>query len=212
MHDLAKLHKLLNAFARTNSTVYSELDEGNIHNPIIDHVVKEIILPLQIPLGASILDIGCGPGRLLQRLAENGYTTLFGITMSKDELTTCTGKGLNVSLMDMHFIEYGDHVFDLVVCRQALEHSPCPLFVLFEIYRILRLGAYCYVEVPVPESRKGLNETNPNHYSVLGNLMWRSLFGKAGFKVVQGAAITTDVETQAGPEKEESLSYILKKV
>jgi hypothetical protein len=69
----------------------------------------------------------------------------------------------------------------------VLEHSIAPLFTLTEYRRLLKPAGVAYVEVPAPDTAAH-HETNPNHYSVLPQSMWRQLFGRAGFAVEQAVA------------------------
>jgi len=52
---------------------------------------------------------------------------------------------------------------------------------------------YLYVEMPAPDTCCN-HENNPNHYSVMGDRMWRSLFDKAGFTIRQCGVIGIELE------------------
>jgi ubiquinone/menaquinone biosynthesis C-methylase UbiE len=83
--------------------------------------------------------------------------------------------------MDQSFLDFEDDSFDLVWARHVIEHSFMPLYTLTEFKRVLRPGAILYMEVPAPDTL--LHEQNPNHYSVLGKVMWTSLLERVGFTI-----------------------------
>jgi hypothetical protein len=93
-----------------------------------------------------------------------------------------------------------------------LEHSPYPLFTLFEFARVLRDQARVYVEVPAPDNeRVMLGEYNPNHYSVLGENMWTSLFMKTGFDVISTEGYAIEIPQLGRTWKEKSYIFVIQK-
>ena len=47
-----------------------------------------------IPLGASVLDFGCGSGRLLARLRQRGQSSIMGVELDELKILTCIQRGL----------------------------------------------------------------------------------------------------------------------
>lgn len=163
------------------ATVYSE-PEDTFHFGQIPEMVKNYFVTMQLPLTAYVLDIGCGQGRFMDLVRDLGYTNLVGVTLSNEDMSACGIKGHSVIKTDMSDIPVPEEMVDLIWCRHALEHSPFPLFTLYEFHRLLKAGGKVYVEVPAPDCERN-QEYNPNHYSVLGDKMWASLFLKAGFAI-----------------------------
>ena len=120
-----------------------------------------------------------------------------GIALGEDVLI-CQREGLDVRSMDQSYLEFDNDSFDIIWCRHALEHSIFPYFTLAEFRRVLKSGGYLYVEVPAPDTSCH-HEENPNHYSVLGKSLWRSLFLRAGFVVEE--EIDIDFMVPAGPDQ-----------
>jgi len=120
---------------------------------------KKILNELGTPLapGARILDFGCGAGRTVYCLIDQGYDAS-GYDM-KDYLELrapsdrarffisengCLGR-----------LPFDDNSFDLVISEQVLEHVMDPVAVLRELHRVLRFGGcaihvfparYCLIE------------------------------------------------------------------
>ena len=181
--DLVKL-KFYNEWLYT-AHIYDEGD-SELHKNITEQIVKQYIDPLNLPKDAKILDLGCGPGYFLDEMKERGYTDLVGVTLSPGDVAICEGKGHTIKKYDLSFIPqrdgYYDESVDFVFLRQALEHSPYPIFSLMEYNRILKQGSKIYIEVPAPECDRK-HEINPNHYSVLGPQMLASLLQRCGFDI-----------------------------
>jgi SAM-dependent methyltransferase len=150
-------------------------------------------VPLGLPTSAVILDVGCGPGLFLSGIRERGYSGAFGVTLSPEDAQACRAAGRGpraaghgVIESDFSDIALPSRQVDFIWCRHSLEHSPYPLFTLFEYNRLLRPGGRMLVEVPAPDTMRR-HEANPNHYSVLGVVMWLELFSRAGFVVERQA-------------------------
>jgi len=90
------------------------------------------------PPGAKALDVGCGHGKLLDKLMARGWQT-YGIEPS----TT-------VAFLRHHCLDAPpqDGSFDLVVLHHVLEHVPEPLGLLQQLARTLRQGGVLFLSVP----------------------------------------------------------------
>ena len=173
----------LNMFEKkAYETVYAEPEE-TFHRKLIPKCIADFLPQFNLNLDDFILDIGCGPGVFLQEMKDLHYTHVAGITLSKEDHDICIKKGLVAKMSSMSDIDLDDGVVDFIWCRHAIEHSPYPLFTLFEFNRLLKDGGKAYIEVPAPDNDRP-HETNPNHFSILGNAMWNNLFIKAGFKIM----------------------------
>ena len=187
--DLVKL-KLYNEWLYT-AHIYDE-GNSNMHQGLTTKVVEKYIDPLNIPKDAKILDIGCGPGYFLDEMKNRGYTDLTGVTLSPGDIKICQDKGHTIKKYDISFFPqkdgYYDESVDFIFLRQALEHSPYPIFSLMEYNRILKQGSRIYIEVPAPDCDRK-HEFNPNHYSILGETQLVALLQRCGFKIEQFQAI-----------------------
>jgi len=180
--DLVKL-KFYNEWLYT-AHIYDE-GESEMHRALTGTVVEKYIDPLTLSKNSKILDLGCGPGYFLDQMKERGYTDLTGVTLSPGDIQICEDKGHKILKYDLSFLPqkdgYYDESVDFIFLRQALEHSPYPIFSLMEYNRILKQGSKIYIEVPSPNNKRK-HEWNLNHYSILGEQQLAALIDRCGFE------------------------------
>ncbi len=97
--------------------------------------------------GASVLDLGCGSGRLLARLKRKGHRRLVGVELDEQKILACICRGLDVVQADLNkgLRAFADQQFDCVVLSQTLQ---AVLDVEGVIADILRVGRTCIVTFP----------------------------------------------------------------
>lgn len=135
--DLPTYGELLRAFlANLNGTPLSPTSgsteagaepDRTIHSPTsIFHgrhrLDYDTIVDL-IPPEASVLDLGCGTGSLLARLAARGHERLMGIEWDEQSIVRGLQRGLDVVQADLNqgLAAFGDDQFDIVVLSQTLQ-------------------------------------------------------------------------------------------
>lgn len=94
-----------------------------------------------------LLDVGCGPGRLLQELREQGWN-VSGVDFSTLAVERAHSVGLNVKQGDLMSAAFKDNAFDVVLFNHSLEHMYDPIKTLQEAYRILRPGGALVLYLP----------------------------------------------------------------
>jgi cyclopropane fatty-acyl-phospholipid synthase-like methyltransferase len=70
----------------------------------------------------TILDVGCGRGRLMEAAAKRGAQAI-GVTISEEQVRHCRARGLDVRLLD--YRDIGDDWtgrFDAVIANGSIEH------------------------------------------------------------------------------------------
>lgn len=158
-----------------------------------------------------ILDLGCGSGYALEKMREAGYTNCEGLTLNDDDIRIVKEKGFNVHKLDFNFTGWKDK-WKAIWMRHVLEHSPFPLYTIFQLNKMMQIGGVLYVEMPTPAGVRNL-EHWPNHYSIMGSPMYKSLFERAGFRLVQNNTISISLkEPKLGDIMEEYDWYLLQKV
>ena len=113
------------------------------HQPRLDY---ERIAEL-IPAGASVLDLGCGSGRLLAQLGQGNHRRLVGVELDESKLVTCIQRGLDVVQADLNkgLLAFAAGEFDCVVLSQTLQ---AVFDVKGLITEMLRVGRSCIVSFP----------------------------------------------------------------
>lgn len=190
--DIEKLEQFLE---KIKGETYPEPPSG-LHTSITQRMLNEFFSKYQLPDGATVLDIGCGQGVALELFVQRNLKPI-GITLNGEDVRVCREKGYDVYEMDQSFLDFADATFDFIWCRHCLEHSIFPYFTLNEMFRVMKPGAYLYVEVPAPDT-SCRHQANQNHYSTLGKNAWLSLIQRTGFNVLE----TLDINFQvpAGPD------------
>lgn len=188
-----------------------EEGESDLHRDLTKRVTEQYVDPLNLNKDAKILDLGCGPGYFLDLMKERGYTDLTGVTLSPTDLKICQNKGLVVKQYDMSFLPqkdgYYDESVDFIFLRQALEHSPYPIFTLMEYNRVLKQFGKMYLEVPAPDCERR-HEFNNNHYSILGQSQLVALLTRTGFNIDVFENLEFDILVNSNEgEKTEPVKY-----
>ena len=178
MNNLVKLKFY---YEHVLTQIYAE-GHSQFHESITRDVVERFVDPLNLPRDAAILDLGCGAGYFLDVMRDRQYSNVRGITLSIEDIETCRSRGHQVYSGDMNFLDDRDESLDFLFCRHSLEHSPFPFLTLLEYNRVLKPRGRLYVEVPRPDMPRP-QESNRNHYSIMGKTMWLSLLARAGFDV-----------------------------
>ena len=100
-----------------------------------------------VPPQSSVLDLGCGQGTLMGRLAAAGHLPLVGLELDERAIVHCVRQGLDVihADLDRGLSQFADGQFDCVVLSQTLQ-------AVRDVERIvrdmLRVGSQCIVSFP----------------------------------------------------------------
>jgi SAM-dependent methyltransferase len=108
---------------------------------------EEAIFARHPPGSGAVLDVGCGTGEIIVRLAEKfPHASLIGVDLEEGHLARaaarCGAFGTRVRFEqgDALALPFADSAFDLVVCRHLLQAVPDAGRVIAEIRRVLRPG------------------------------------------------------------------------
>lgn len=125
------------------------------------------ILP-HVPLGAYVLDYGCGWGCFSQMLVEHGCT-VDGIDIDSDSIAIAKdiigeSERLRFALQDIRDID--DGTYDVVVSLQVAEHTHNPGNYVAQCNRVLKTGGYLVISVPnIMNPRVFLSMLSRDHHS-----------------------------------------------
>jgi ubiquinone/menaquinone biosynthesis C-methylase UbiE len=117
-----------------------------IHQRLLEYV--------QLPENAAILDLGCGTGRLMERLAAE-YPTMkaIGLDLSPSMLVEARRKNqyrkrLIFVTGNAESLPFANKQFDAVFCTISFLHYPHPQQVFAQISRVLADGGRFYLVDP----------------------------------------------------------------
>ena len=139
-----------------------------------------------------LLDVGCGEGHLLRRLARDFDAS--GIDVSEEGIRLARR---NAPLSDLRVasatsIPFPEDHFDVLVCIDVVEHLTSPEDFLREAHRVLREHGLLLISTPNPCSfgarRKGSRSfihRDATHISVHPPEMWRGLIQKTCFQLIR---------------------------
>ncbi|MCV7398945.1 class I SAM-dependent methyltransferase [Mycobacterium fragae] len=143
-HDRFKLHT---GGGLVGALIAKPLPEGIVHAVAGGDAVR-MLGQLALERDARILDVGCGGGALLDRLASVGFNNLSGA----DPFIAADGETpLGVPLMKRYLREVTGE-FELIMFNHSLEHIPDPVATLKVAYEKLAAGAICLVRLPTTSS------------------------------------------------------------
>lgn len=111
-----------------------DYDYSSFHE---DHRAEYDIICSMIHQGASVLDLGCGNGSLLQLIRDKHQAQVSGMELSHSGVEVCRAKGLDVleGRIDMT-LPYADNQFDIAICNVTIQMVQYPEVLLREMIRV----------------------------------------------------------------------------
>ena len=150
-----------------------------------------------------LLDVGCGPGLLLQEARRRGYAVA-GCDVSAWAIDYAREQGLDARAGLLEALAYPAAGFDIAIANHTLEHIPEPLPFLREMGRILKPDGLLVIGVPNFASlmsgllRERWHGLLPDqHYWHFTPATLTRMLGEAGFAPRR-------IDTRAGPHRHAS--------
>jgi SAM-dependent methyltransferase len=135
----------------------------------------------------SVLDVGCGSGRLFGLYRSRGVATVVGVDISKRALAIARERYPTVRTVPVPIEELPIEAarFDLAVCNRVLQHVP-PSNIRRVIQRLARTAPMVYVnELSASDGER------ESYYMVRHD--YTTLFGREGCRLIEEGRI--DVQT-----------------
>lgn len=130
-----------------------ERERSRGYHALIDELEMDIVSPFA--RGGRVLEVGCGTGLILERLARIADEA-WGMDLSPGMLQKAHERGLNVVLGSVTDIPFADESFDLVCSFKVLAHVPDIGHALAEIARVTRPSGHMVLEFYNPWSLRFL--------------------------------------------------------
>lgn len=98
----------------------------------------------------SILEIGCGIGKLCSRLYDMGYKNVTGIDIASSAISFGRNRfpNLNLLCMDAGSLAFRDNCFDVCLSFDLVEHIPDVNTHFEEVWRVLKPGGKYLFQTP----------------------------------------------------------------
>ena len=101
-------------------------------------MVEDDFIISAIEENSTVIDLGCGDGRLMQKLEDQKNARCQGVEIDEELIYDCVKRGLSVFLddLDSGLGDYRDNSFDYVILNQSLQQLKNPQIVLNDAFRI----------------------------------------------------------------------------
>jgi 2-polyprenyl-3-methyl-5-hydroxy-6-metoxy-1,4-benzoquinol methylase len=159
-------------------------------SPGLPSELGQAIFELPLKRGGRLLEIGCGNGAAMRRMAELGWE-VEGVDFDEKAVELARSSGLEVRLGSIDAQGYAADSFDAVVMSHVLEHVPDPRALLAECRRILKPGGRLVSITPNASSwghkvfgRDWLHLDPPRHLHIFTPPSLRNLASTAGWRQV----------------------------
>lgn len=155
--------------------VGNTLDKGQVANPLakkmvanFDKTLTDLITTLDV---ASVLEVGCGEGRVTKIILENTDASVHGVDISDTVVekarANVTSVRASFDKRSIYELEQAAHRSELVVCCEVMEHLYDPDRGL---HRLAEVAApYCLLSVPWEPLWRCLNMARGAYLTALGN-------------------------------------------
>jgi ubiquinone/menaquinone biosynthesis C-methylase UbiE len=150
VNDEERTRAYYDAFAAT----YEDKRDGRSrYHDLLDDLEVDLAIPFA--RDREVLEVGCGTGLILRRLAAVARRAV-GVDLSPGMLEHARARGLEVHEGSARSLPFEDDRFDLTVSFKTLAHVPDLAEALAEMARVTKPGGTMLVELYNPRSLRHL--------------------------------------------------------
>ncbi|HEY4879207.1 MAG TPA: class I SAM-dependent methyltransferase [Candidatus Acidoferrales bacterium] len=130
---------------------WTPADASEEINSVVSRPLVDLIQSL--PLESLVLDVGCGPGRVLGFLAKRGVRCV-GLDRSRVSIGLAVQRyGRPGAVADNLHLPLADGTADVVISDGVIHHTEDPQAAFLENFRVLKPGGRMYLAVYKPTGR-----------------------------------------------------------
>jgi SAM-dependent methyltransferase len=107
---------------------------------------------------SSVLEVGCGPGELSERIARELGSTVVAVDASERMVDLARSRGVDARVGDVQELPFADGAFDCAVAAWMLYHVPDVDGALRELARVVRPGGRLVVATNYLDHLRELRE------------------------------------------------------
>lgn len=147
---------------------------------------RDLVAEVLATAGATgpVLDIGCGTGAVLARLAAEGHHPVFGTDLSPVALDAARRRGPSVVRAEAERVPFRAAAAGVVVSLDVIEHLDDDAAALREYRRVLRPGGLVVIAVPAYAWAWSDHDVSLGHRRRYRRSRLRAVAEAAGFDVV----------------------------
>jgi len=147
-----------------------------------------------LPEGSKGIDLGCGPISIFEFHKNVGKLDILAIDPLHDEFGKFAPRAYNVkyAYADGEYTNLDSESFDWIGCFNVIDHTPNPLRMLAEIFRLLKKDSLFFFEVFFEDTQ------TPPHYQLWreDKVNWvREIFNEIRFNVEREDVLKRNVFT-----------------
>jgi ubiquinone/menaquinone biosynthesis C-methylase UbiE len=150
-------------------------------------LISTLLRDLDPPKPATILDIGCGTGAMLDDLS--GFGCVIGADFSPEALSYCrirghdSGAQYRLARADARHLPFASNSIDIVTAMDIIEHIDDDKAALSEIERVLKPDGLLLATVPAYQSLWSDHDLALHHFRRYTSQGFRDVARRAGLRV-----------------------------
>lgn len=144
------------------------------------------------PPPGNLLDIGCGPGLLLDEAQHAGWVTR-GVEPSAWGAAKARERGLDVAEGRIEDLALSEATFDAIVAADVVEHVADPVAFAIRVHDLLAPGGVAFIATPNVDSliarvlRRWWWSVIPNHLVFFSPATLTNVLQRAGLRVIEAS-------------------------